>query len=214
MLDTIFGNGASHRMTDLSGAFDGGVIAAEAGLVAGTRVATRQGWRPVEAVNEGDEVLTFDEGMKTVVRIRRTRLSDMSRDAWPLRIPANAIGNRTEVLVLPDQLIVVENDAAEALVADAFAPIRAAELDGVMGISRVRPTDGLDVVTLFFDDEQMLFTNSGAMFVCPAETDLVADLFETVERRHYAPAPAALAQQIVAGIVAEFDMDRAAPRAA
>jgi len=41
------------------------------GMVAGTKVATRAGWASVENVREGQEVLTFDGGLQTVIAITR-----------------------------------------------------------------------------------------------------------------------------------------------
>jgi hypothetical protein len=45
--------------------------ARKTGLVAGTKVATTAGWAKVETIAEGQQVLTFDGGLQTVVAITR-----------------------------------------------------------------------------------------------------------------------------------------------
>lgn len=191
------------RMADVSGAADGATIVTS-GLVAGTRVATRQGWRAVEAIAEGDEVLTFDDGLQRVTRIQRTRLTRCLRKHLPLRVPANALGNRTELWLMPDQAVVIENDVAETLVGDAFAAIPAAALDGFLNIARAIPTGEIEIITLFFENEQMVFTNAGAMLHCPAEADLVVDLFRNIARRNYARVSAPIAAQIAQAVARDY----------
>lgn len=190
-------------MADLSGAADGATVVTS-GLVSGTRVATRQGWRPVEAITEGDEVLTFDDGLQRVTRVRRIHLTRCLRKNLPLCVPANALGNRTTLWLMPDQPVVIESDAAETLVGDAFAAIPAAALDGFLGIERAIPTGEIVIVTLYFDDEQMIFTNAGVMLHCPSAVDLVEDLFRTVDRRTYKRVPAPVAARIAHAVALEY----------
>jgi hypothetical protein len=191
------------RMADMSGVADG-ATAVTSGLVAGTRVATRLGWRAVEAIAEGDEVLTFDDGLQRVIRIQRTRLTRCLRKHLPLRVPANALGNRTELWLMPEQAVVIENDVSETRVGDAFAAIPAAALEGFLGIERAVPAGEIEIITLFFENEQMVFTNAGAMLHCPAESDLVVDLFRNVERRSYNRVPAPVAANIARAVARDY----------
>ena len=46
------------------------------GIVAGTRIATEDGWRRVETISPGERVLTFDHGPRRVQQILRATLSD------------------------------------------------------------------------------------------------------------------------------------------
>ncbi len=190
-------------MADLTSAADGACVETS-GLVSGTRVATRQGWRAVEAISEGDEVLTFDDGLQRVTRIRRTRLTRCLRKHLPLCVPVNALGNRTALWLLPDQAVVIESDAAEALVGDAFAAIPASTLEGLLGIERVIPNGEIVIVTLYFDDEQMVFTNAGVLLHCPSAVDLVLDMFRPVERRTYNLVPAPVATRIARAVALEY----------
>lgn len=170
--------GMTHRMSETSGMWDAGALQGvpgglASGLVSGTRVATRLGWRPVENITVGDQVLTFDDGMQEVTRISRGYLwmahSPVPQTLWPLRVPAGALGNQHEMLLLPEQSVVVESDTAEKLFGDPFTLIPAAALEGYEGITRVAPTGPIEVITLHFDKDQVVFGNIGALFHCPAD---------------------------------------------
>jgi len=138
------------------------------GMMAGTKVATAIGWRPVEAVAAGDMVLTFDGGMQPVKEVVRRQYwcTDSDPEDWPLRVPAGALGNRGDMHVLPRQLILVESDTAEAVLGDPFALIPAAALDGFRGITRVRPGEVVEAIELRFEAEEIVYANIGALFLC------------------------------------------------
>ena len=51
------------RTAEVTGASDGTANGVMTGLLAGTRVATAMGWRRVDAISEGDQILTFDNGL-------------------------------------------------------------------------------------------------------------------------------------------------------
>jgi hypothetical protein len=147
------------------------------GILVGTRVASTRGWRMIEAISVGDRVLTFDAGLQPVTAVERTPLwpgrGVCPQALWPVEVPAGALGNRDLMYLAPDQSVLIESDAAEALLGDPFALIPARALDGVRGMCRVPPPDGAVVVTLRFAAEQIVFANSGAMFHCAASADLL-----------------------------------------
>ncbi|MEJ6397268.1 Hint domain-containing protein [Yoonia sp. 208BN28-4] len=147
------------------------------GLVSGTKVATQMGWRPVEAVAAGDQVLTFDGGLQYVTDVRRdviwTGGSQGAPDTWPLFVPAGALGNREDMYLMPHQAVLVESDTAEAVFGDPFAMIPAAALEGFRGICRVAPAERIEIVTITFAQDEVVFANIGALFFCPASTDLL-----------------------------------------
>ena len=148
------------------------------GLVAGTKVATQIGWRVVEAVAAGDLVLTFDGGLQVVTAVTRQTVWTMGSRAeyatWPLTVPAGALGNREAMTLIADQAVMVESDTAEAVFGDPFAMIPAGALDGFRGIHRSVPAEQIEVVTLHFAQDEVIFGNIGALFFCPAQTDLLA----------------------------------------
>lgn len=148
------------------------------GIVAGTHVATTNGWRPVEAIIPGERILTFDGGLQPVLRVKRARLWSRARAcprrSWPLTVPSQALGNNTPMTLLPDQPVMLESDAAEDISGDPFALLPAEALEGFRGIARIFPEESVEIVTLYFEIEQVVFANIGARFLCPAD-DVDAD---------------------------------------
>jgi len=154
-----------------------GATAVNAGLMGGTKVATAMGWRPVEAIAEGDKVLTFDAGLQTITKVDRIRLwsgqDSCPRQFWPLEVPAGALGNREAMRVLPGQNIMIESDAAEQLYGDPFTLIPAEAVEGLHGVDRTPPQYDIEVIILHFSADQVVFSESGTLFFCPASTDIV-----------------------------------------
>jgi hypothetical protein len=147
------------------------------GMVAGTKVATNAGWASVETIREGQQVLTFDGGLQTVIAVTRHSLMADTHDisSWPLSVPAGALGNRADMTILPHQSVMIESDAAEDMTGDPFALIPGASLAGFHGISQERPSEWVDVIQLHFAQDEIVFANIGALFLCRAQVDLMSD---------------------------------------
>ncbi len=147
------------------------------GMVAGTKVATNAGWASVETIREGQQVLTFDGGLQTVIAVTRHSLMADTHDisSWPLSVPADALGNRADMTILPHQSVMIESDAAEDMTGDPFALIPGASLAGFRGISQERPSEWVDVIQLHFAQDEIVFANIGALFLCRAQVDLMSD---------------------------------------
>ncbi len=165
------------RMTDTTGAYDGGATGVMSGLIEGTGVATAAGWRPVEAIAVGDKVLTFDAGMQPVTRVERRALWSGETNCpplfWPLEVPVGAVGNRKAMRLLPNQGVMLESDVAELVYDDPFALLPALALEGVDGVHRVPPRHGIEAVVLYFDSDQVIFADSGMLFFSPSSRDLL-----------------------------------------
>lgn len=181
--------GGTKRMMETTGAYDGGAVGMMTGMVENTKVATNMGWRAVEAILVGDQVLTFDSGLQVVKAVLRTPLwsgeSPMPQRFWPIEVPAGALGNSEVMHLLPRQGVVVESDAAEACFGDPFALIPAAALVGLRGIERAPMPNTGDVISLQFEEDAAVFAKSGALFFCNAARDLVTDLFEDAPESDY-----------------------------
>lgn len=151
------------------------------GMVSGTRVANQHGWCNVDTIVPGDKVLTFDGGMQIVRSINLTRGSQLG-EGWLLKVPAHALGNRDVVYLLPMQNVMIESDMAEETFGDPFVLIPAAALEGQRGIERIIPDAGLNIVTLEFEQDEVVFANIGALFHCPRSH---ASLLEITDQRPY-----------------------------
>lgn len=139
--------------------------APSAGIFAGTKIATRNRWVPVEELEVGDMVLTAENGEQEVIDIEVRDLSLVSAKAaagqWPLLVPEGAIGNDHAMLVAPDARLVIEDEAAGVLFGEACVSVRAENLIGYRGISRARVKGDLTHVTIGFEDAQTLVVEGG-----------------------------------------------------
>ena len=209
-MDDMFGwktktNAMPRRSLEATGAYDGGLTALTHGLMAGTRVASNLGWRAIEALAVGDMVLTFDNGMQEITEIRRSTVwmdaPDTAPAMWPVIVPAGALGNRQELTLLADQGVLVESDAASDMYGDPFAVIPAQSLDGVRGIYRAAPAQQIELIAVYFADEQViyaegaptesLYTGTEALRALkPDARDEILMLFPELVERDYSPEPA------------------------
>lgn len=179
------------------------------GLVAGTKVATKHGWARIETITAGQKVLTFDGGLQTVVSVtRHLLLADMTDAAsWPMRVPAGALGNYEDMMLLPHQSVMIESDTAEQMTGDPFAVIPAVALEGCRGITQARPTEWVEVIQLHFAQDEIVFANIGALFLCRAQACLISDAASS----DYEVLPMDLAADLVGCLIAEREIRPSAP---
>ena len=159
------------RTAEVSGAINGMLITGQGGFIAGTHVASNLGWRSVDTLSVGDKVLTFDRGMQTIVEIQTETLfapeHALSPHQCPVLVPEGALNNRCDMWLMPEQGILVESDAAIDAMGDPFAVIPASALKGFKGISAVPPMDRLEIVTLAFANDEVVYVEGGMLGFCP-----------------------------------------------
>lgn len=143
------------------------------GIVAGTRVAVPGGWRTVEDLKPGEEVMTVDNGPRRLVDVRRRALwsgaEPCPADLSPLAVPPAALGNRTPLLLLPESLVLVESEVAEASYGAPFVLVPAAALEGWRGIAPIAPHRRVETVSLHCDGDEIVYANGVGLIHCPAE---------------------------------------------
>jgi hypothetical protein len=216
-LGQLFAKDRTADMIGRSNAWDGslsGLNIQTNGFCAGTKVATNLGWCRIESLQQGDLVLTFDDGLQHITRIERTVIGEdqlgLAMLHWPLRIPKGALGNQDEMTLMPEQSVMVESDLGEAMFGDPFTLVPACALIGYKGIERIKPHSAVEVLSIHFDSEQIVFANVGALFHClPAEGDLVADLANESAAPGYDVLSMTQAARFVAAMIAEVDQDAA-----
>ena len=147
------------------------------GFISGTRVASSLGWRAVEALAPGDKVLTFDNGMQTLVEVKRAVVwvdaISVPKQHWSVFVPKGALNNQSALTLMPEQGVIVESDVADEAVGDPFAVIEARDLVGLRGIERVEPGAYVEVVTLVFAEEQVVYAEGGTLVHCPVSQDIL-----------------------------------------
>jgi len=166
-------------------------IGAGAGLIAGTKVASNLGWRSVESVAPGDKVLTFDHGLQVVTGVTRSFLwigeADCPESAWPLMVPAGALGNQADMWIAPEQHVLIESDIAERVYGDPFVVIPALSLEGHKGIERRLPDQVIEVIQLQFAQDEVVFANMGALFFCPKANSVIDAAYDQRAPLRYVP---------------------------
>ena len=164
----------ARRSVEVSGAYDGALALQTHGLMAGTRVASNLGWRAIEALAVGDQVLTFDNGMQEIVEIRRKVFfldaPETDQAVWPVTIPVGALGNREELTLLADQGVLIESDAAVDRHGDPFAVVPALSLVGLRGITREAPAQQIELIAVYFATDEVVYAEGGALVHCPSRT--------------------------------------------
>lgn len=171
------GGATGKTVAEASGVWDArsglrGAAGPMAGLRAGTLLACEGDWRPVETLEPGDRVLTFDRGPQPIAEIAREvtwgRGEEGGAAAGPLHVPAGVLGNAEAMELMPDQCVLIESDLAEILYGDPFALVPVALLDGMRGIRRLSPAaGGTDIVRLIFARDEVVFANGSALLFCP-----------------------------------------------
>ncbi|WP_282076447.1 Hint domain-containing protein [Epibacterium ulvae] len=176
MLEWLIKGNARGGFNSLGGALNA-VATGQGGLVAGTRVASNLGWRSVEALEVGDEVLTFDNGMQPIIEMHReTFIWDggaLLTQQVPVYVPADALHNRAPVWMMPDQGVLIESDLIETLFHDPFAIVPASALVGYRGIDRVKPGHRTEVILPLFAEDQAIYLEAGTLGFSPAKRNLL-----------------------------------------
>lgn len=146
---------------------------ASAGLIAGTMVASAQGWQPVETLKVGDRVHTFDNGMQPIIDIKRRVLwekeADRETQPWPVVIPEDALGNSHEMIFLPDQGVMLESENACDRMGDPYAIMPAQVLEGLCGIESAPAGHAMELVSLVFAAEEVVYIDGSMLVYCPQQ---------------------------------------------
>jgi len=141
----------------------------DAGLIAGTMVETAAGWRRVELLRVGDRVHTYDGGLRQLRRVERAYYGAENGGYeldGVLHVPGGALDNCEDLFVMPEQMLMIESQVAAELLGTPAVLVQASALDGFCGITRRQPEGLVEAITLGFDDEEVVFANSGLLAHC------------------------------------------------
>jgi len=138
------------------------------GILAGSLVETEAGWCPVEALGRGVAVATYDGGFCRPVRIERRHL-------WPavgaemIHVPGGALDNCSDFALMPGQQVLIASDIAEAVLDRGAVLLPAGSLVGYRGISRQPLTRPVEMVSLVFASDEVVYVNTGALIHCAGD---------------------------------------------
>ena len=144
---------------------------ARRGLLAGTRVDTPEGWRPVETLKPGDLVHGQDGTPKQVLRVDRATLEGpaaLESVKGSALVPAGVLGAATPFLALPDQHLMLHAPRARAVLGADFALVPGKALAGHLGIEPAEISGPLEVLTPCFEEEEAIWVNTGLLAHCPS----------------------------------------------
>lgn len=181
------------------------------GIAAATLVETAQGWRAAGTLRPGDRLATWDGGWRPLLSVRAERLQPWGAEAL-IRVPGGTLDTCGTVWLRAGQHVLIRAPQAAAVLDAEAVLVPAAALTGHRGIAAVPRVAALNVVTLHFAEEEMIFAASGLCLHCAAEDGPAP---ETREACGYVPVldlarGRDLVALIGAGAMSTADLARAA----
>ncbi|MFV0359782.1 Hint domain-containing protein [Tropicimonas sp.] len=138
------------------------------GILAGTMVETGRGWSPVEDVLPGTMVQTFDGGSRAVRRVCHRPLEHLLGQGMNIvHVPAGALDNCSDLELLAEQRVLLDLAEADSAFGAPLVLVPAGALDGWRGIRCRESMQPMTAVSLIFDDEEVVFANTGVLMHCP-----------------------------------------------
>lgn len=158
--------GSQPQMPEITGidtAFHTNTHPRETGLSPDAMVETRNGWKRAAEIQIGDELGTFDGGFRPVRDVVRNQTMDVPL----IHIPGGVLNCDADVTVLPDQHVLLTGKEAETRFHLPVVLIPALNLVGQMDIEMSRTEAQIDTLTLVFDEEEVIWANTGLLLHCP-----------------------------------------------
>lgn len=128
-------------------------------FVAGTRLATPEGWRGIETLAVGDLVMTQDHGFERVRWIGRTTVPAVGA-LVPIRIRAGTLGQGMpcrDLLVSPQHRMLLRSRIAERMTGTREVLVPAVKLLDVPGVERASDLAEVTYLHLMFDQHEIVF---------------------------------------------------------
>ncbi|WP_163850046.1 Hint domain-containing protein [Pseudooceanicola aestuarii] len=167
----------------------------------GTLIATPRGEVPVEALQEGDRIITRDNGLQQIRWIGRKDLhgQDMLRleHLQPVLIQKGSLGHglpESDMLVSPNHRVLINNDKTALYFEDREVLVAAKHLTGLKGVDRVETSSASYIHFMFDQHECVLSNGSWTESFQPGELTLdgmgqaqrneIFDLFPELSERH------------------------------
>jgi hypothetical protein len=155
------------------------------GIFAGTKIATRNEWTPIEQLNVGDFVLTAEHGEQVITAMEVSVLDVSSNkpmaNQWPVHVPEGVLGNSQPLILAPGMHLVLENEAAGLLFGQDCVSLKAEDLIGYRGIARARISKPMSHYRIEFTHAVSLVVEGGVFFDMPSPAG--AQRFETLDAR-------------------------------
>ncbi len=110
---------------------------------AGTRISTPEGWRAIETLQMGDDVMAHGEGPVRITALRQVRKTRADwayrREIWPVRVPVGSLGNPRPLRLAQSQKVVLSGDIVAETCGARDVSVPVGELVGLRGLILERP---------------------------------------------------------------------------
>ena len=180
----------------------------ELGLLQGTPVRTRLGYRPIESLTFQDELAVFPHGFRRLSSIRQHMAF---RDpvscptcTLPVLVPAGALGIHGALILQHDMRVLVTDPDLRGVLGTGHVTIRACDLVGFRGIAFAQPQP-MCLIVLAFETEEIITIDDGFRVVVPPETLAIApDPAASFGGTRVYPLSAHQAEDYLAGLDADL----------
>lgn len=156
--------------------------AGDSGLITGTLVETSTGWKCVELVRAGDMVQTYDGGLRQVKQVQHSYYG-VAHGGFEIdqlvHIPGGALGNCQAMVMMPDQHLMLQSQLLDDFCGVPNALLPAAAFVGYQGIGTVSPQNVIETVSMQFEEEELVYANSGMLAHCPVSAG--SDFFTVLD---------------------------------
>ncbi|MGJ8615794.1 MAG: Hint domain-containing protein [Sulfitobacter sp.] len=123
----------------------------------GTLIATSKGHIPIDLLNEGDRVLTRDNGFQPLRWIGSCTVP-ASGSLTPIHIAKDVLGNSRDLLVSPNHRMLITSASAELLFGEREVLVSAKHLTDMAGVTP-RLGGTVTYVHILFDEHQIVASN-------------------------------------------------------
>lgn len=144
----------------------------ELGILEGTEVSVRGGWRRVETLDASDQLRVFSGGHRQATQI-------LSEEIWldpfdcpavvrPLLVPKSVLGNDSTLRLQQDMRVIFESEMVEGTFEATHVSIRAGDLLGFRNIALERiPPQKARIFRILFDGVEAIEVARGVWLLCP-----------------------------------------------
>ncbi len=136
------------------------------GFLPTTVIATPDGWRSASSILPGDLVSPPGGIAVRVHDVQMTSIDPYESDAEPIYIPSYALGNLTDMTVLPDQVFKLSKNILGVQHTTHNGQVKARNLIGLNGIRTCDTDDMPTAITLTFERETVICCAHGSFAVC------------------------------------------------
>jgi hypothetical protein len=152
-------------------------------FAAGTRLATPDGWRPIEDLGIGDRLMTQDHGLQAVRWMGRATCR-ASGALVPVRIAAGALGYGLpcrDLLVSPQHRMLLRSRIAARMTGQREVLVPAKKLLGLPGVTLADDLATVTYLHLMFDQHEIIFAEGAPTESLPPGPQAIAALGPEVE---------------------------------